>query len=676
MSVRRIPALDRNEGGAYHMELMGAMSASQTMQSGGRMASAGARSHPTPRFLLLAFAVFCPLLTSLALDESSAQGMTERSAANVPFSGISPGGVDMATGELILVMRPDLYLDGPLPLAYGRYYASLLASDRQAAGHLGPNWLGTYDWKLSVVGSNATLVTNRGAVIRFTQSPVGSWDLTGPTYANFKLNVLPAGTWRFTNPLDQRLYFFDGVTRLLNQIRDEHGNSLTVTNTGGLPTQVSDGLGRMLSFSYATGGLLTQVSDGTRTVLYSYTGGVLSQVTDARGHAWMYSVNPGPIQGLLTGVTEPLGNTPITHAYDPTGRVMSQMDAAGGTAMYSYGLPSGNAFIDPMGNPWTYQHDASGRLMTLTDPMGGPTSFTYDTLGRRSTAMRPMGDPTSFAYDPASGYPSTVTFADASSVSWAYSSHTVGGATFFDLATTTFPDLTTESYGRDASGNLTDLMDQAGNHWLWTYNTRGQILTWTNPASGVTTFTYDPQGRPATAQDNAGNTTSYGYDGMSRLIQVTWPNTTFRTFAYDALDGLTSLTDERGKLWSYAYDENERLITETNPLMGATGFTYDALDRVTQHVDPLVHARIYTYDPNGRVMTATDRSGRTTSYQYDALNRLTGVMDPAGGTDVFGYDSDSRLNSAQDPLGHSASFVHDLLDRVTHVTDPVGTGYD
>src|SRR5262245_53163278 len=218
MSVRRIPALDRNEGGAYHMELMGAMSASQTMQSGGRMASAGARSHPTPRFLLLAFAVFCPLLTSLALDESSAQGMTERSAANLPYSGISPGGVDMATGELILVMRPDLSLGGPFPVAYGRYYASLLASDGQASGHLGPNWLGTYDWKLAVVGSSATLVTNKGAVIRFMQNPTGSWALTSPTYAKFKLDVLPGGTWRFTNPLDRKLYFFDGVSWLLNQI--------------------------------------------------------------------------------------------------------------------------------------------------------------------------------------------------------------------------------------------------------------------------------------------------------------------------------------------------------------------------------------------------------------------------------------------------------------------------
>ena len=153
-------------------------------------------SAPSSKLFLLGVAILITATASLIAGPPGtalAQGITERSLANIPFSGISPGGVNMATGELILVMRPDLYLDGPFPLSFERYYASLLASDGLTSGHLGPNWLGTYDWTLSVVGSNALLVTNRGAAIRFTQSPVGSWDLTSPTYARFKLDQLPAG---------------------------------------------------------------------------------------------------------------------------------------------------------------------------------------------------------------------------------------------------------------------------------------------------------------------------------------------------------------------------------------------------------------------------------------------------------------------------------------------------
>src|SRR5262245_40033192 len=98
------------------MEPIAATSEPHPMQSGGCMASAGARSHRTLRILLLAFAVFGSLLLTQAASDSFAQGIPERSAANLPFSGISPGGVNMATGELILVMRPDLYLNGPIPV--------------------------------------------------------------------------------------------------------------------------------------------------------------------------------------------------------------------------------------------------------------------------------------------------------------------------------------------------------------------------------------------------------------------------------------------------------------------------------------------------------------------------------------------------------------------------------
>src|SRR5262245_53363113 len=98
-----------------------------------------------PVRLTLAFAASCLLAPLPPIGDASASPIT--SAANIPHAGVSPGGVNMATGELILVMRPDLVLEGPMPLTFGRYYASMLAREGLAAGHMGPNWLGTYDWQ-------------------------------------------------------------------------------------------------------------------------------------------------------------------------------------------------------------------------------------------------------------------------------------------------------------------------------------------------------------------------------------------------------------------------------------------------------------------------------------------------------------------------------------------------
>ncbi len=613
----------------------------------------------------------------LAFSAAPARATPVISAGNLPYSGISPGGVDMSSGELILVMRPDLVVDGPFPVVFRRYYASMLQREGFASSKLGPNWLHSYDWKLSVAGSNATLVTNRGEAIRFTSGP-GGWNLVSPTYAQFKLDQLPVGTWRVRNPIDRRIYFFDGVTWLLTQILDEKGNALNLTYTAasGQLLQVSDGLGRILTFTYeATTGLLSQVSDGTRAVHFNYTGGTLTSFIDAMGKPWIYSKDPGPISELITGVTEPLGNTPMTHSYDPLGRVATQMDALGHTAFYNYDTPTGNVYTDPQGNPWTYQHDPL-KLTSLKDPNGGSAFYTYDPLGRPDTYKRPMSDMTSFNYDPASGYMSAMHFPDGNSLFLDHGSHLVGGATIFDVTAAHYADGTNVTFGRDAQGNLQNYIDQAGFPWMGTYNSRGQILTWQNPGGGVTTFTYDTQGRPATVRDNAGNVAGYFYDPLSRLVQVNWPGGAHRQYIYDNRDAITQVQDENGNPWNYSYDDNGRLTASTDPLFHSTGLMYDPVDRISQVTDPLGHGTLFDYDLNGRLFHETDRSGRVTSYNYDALSRLQVISDPAGAPTSFGYDGDSRMIFQQDPLGHSSTFQYDFMDRLTKVIDPVSSEFD
>jgi YD repeat-containing protein len=623
-------------------------------------------------------ALLCALLIASVLTATPAAFATPTtSAANIPHSGISPGGVDMASGEIIVVCRPDLVLDGPMPIAFSRYYASMLTREGLASGRLGPNWLGTYDWRITVAGSTADVITNEGMDVQFVSSPVGGWNLVKPLDHAYALTG-SGPLVRFIDPVARMIYVFSGTPLVLSQILDEHGNALSLSYTGGALSQVSDGLGRALTFSYdAFSGQLSSITDGTRVVSFTYTGGLLTGSTDAAGHTWTYAYGqPGPIQGLLTGVTEPLGNTPLTQAFDALGRVVSQSDAAGGLATYAYDAPAGNVFTDPLGHTWTYQHDAQSRLLTLSDPGAGVWSRGYDASGRPTSLTRPLGDATSISYDPASGYPSTLQLADGSAIHWTYGSHAVGGGTLFDLATAQFPNLTTESYGRDPAGNLTNFTDRAGLHWLGTYNARGQVLTAGNPAGGSSALTYDPQGRLASASDPAGNQTTYAYDALGRLTQVAHPDTSSRSFAYDPLDELTGTTDERGKSHSFTYDANGRAASATDPLGHVTQYSYDALDRMTQLIDPLGQATTWTFDPAGRLASLSDRTHHITQFAHDAWGNPTGVTDPSAASWTRAYDADLREISEQDPLGHVVTMGHDVVDRVTHVVDPMGTGFD
>jgi YD repeat-containing protein len=398
------------------------------------------------------------------------------SAANIAHSAISPGGVDMSTGEIIVVCRPDLALDGPMPIVFGRYYASMLARQGLASGRMGPNWLGTYDWKLNVSGSTADVITNRGLDVKFQMPPAGGpWMLVSPLDQAYAL-TFTGGLYRFTDPAARRVYLFSGSPPMLMQISDEHGNSLTLGYAGTQLTQVSDGLGRMLTITYDPfAGMLSSITDGTRSVNYSYTGGTLTGFTDAAGHLWSYAyLSPALFPGLLTGAAEPAGNTPMQNSYDAQGRVVSQTDAAGGLAHYAWDAPAGNLFTDPFGRGWTYLHDAQSRLVSLTDPSSQVWSRAYDASGRLTSETRPLGDVTSFSYDASSNLLST-SFGDGSVFHWTYGSHSTGGGTFFDLASIQYPDLTSETFTRDAAGNPTLTIDRGGFHWQATYNTRGQV---------------------------------------------------------------------------------------------------------------------------------------------------------------------------------------------------------
>lgn len=600
------------------------------------------------------------------------------SAANIPNSAISPGGVNLATGELILVLRPDLKLGGPMPIAFDRYYASMLTREGLASARMGPNWLGTFDWKLTVSGTTADVITNRGKDVRFTRPQAGGpWSLASPLDQAYMLS-LTGGTYRFTDPTSRLIYSFTGSLLLLTQITDEHGNSLSLTYSAGRLMQVSDGMGRALSFAYDPfAGMLVSVGDGTRSVVYSYTGGTLTGFTDAAGQHWTYSyLTPAPFNGLLIGAGEPVGNTPLQNSYDALGRVLSQSDAAGGVANYGWDGPTGSLFIDPLGRTWTYLHDAQSRLISLTDPNSQPWSRGYDAVGRLAREMRPLGDVTSYSYDAASGYPARVGFADGTAMLWNYSSHGVGGSTFFDLSSIQYPDLSTETFTRDAAGNPTSTVDRGGFPWQATFNARGQVLTATNPSTGVTTFSYDAGGRLASAQDPAGNVTRYTYDALSRLIALAPDDTSSKSWAYDALDRVTSTVDGRGKVRSYGYDANGRLTSATDPLLETTHYSYDALDRPTQVNDPLGNTTSLTYDPQGQVASMTDGTTRAMSCSYNVWGDFAGLTDPAGASWTYAYDSNRRVTLAQDPLGHSSQYAYDAVDRLTHLTAPVGTGFD
>jgi RHS repeat-associated protein len=590
-----------------------------------------------------------------------------RSQKSYRSSGRDRDPVNTFTGELFKTFTPDLALGGPMPLAFSRYYASGLAAEG-ITGRLGDNWLHSFEWSMTSTASTAEITTNRGRTISF-EKPGADWVLTSVTDIPYQL-VESGADFKLGDPQKGQLYTFDSTGKLVT-IEDGSGNTHTLTYTGSDLATVSDGLGRTLTFTYSPGPHLSSVSDGTRSVGFNHTADDLTSTTDARGLTTTYAYATG---GLMTSMTRTEGNTPFSQTYDTDGRVATQTDAASNTHTFTYDTTTvlTTTMTNPDGDTRVHTHSSSGVLTDHQGEDGLSFPMSYDSDGRTSSVTDRLGDTTSYTYHPASGKIASVTDADATVRTFTYTPRTFGGVTFHDLTGVTYQDGTSESFVRDAAGNVTSRTDRAGEVSTFTYNGNGQVLTATNPVGGVTTNTYNPDGTLASRTDPSGNATTFACDGLRRLVTVTNPDTSTRTYTYDANDNVITTTDERGNPTTFTYDDNDNLETITDGLGNTTTLAYDGLDRLVSVTDPLTNTTTLTYDALGRIATATHASTNTTTFSYDARGRLTSVTDPATHAWPLTWDVESILASATDPLGHTTGFSSDQMGRITQATSPLG----
>ena len=583
--------------------------------------------------------------------------------------------VNLSSGELHdpVVLNPDLFLGGPLPLVFSRYYAAFLGAGG-FTGTLGDNWTHNFDVSLAVEGETATVSLFGGKTITFQRDGPG-WALSSTERLDHQLLDAEGGGFRFLDLSTTRIYSFDSAGRL-TRIEDRNGNALTVTQGTNSPDTVTDGLGRSLAFTY-TGGKLTRVEDQTgRGVEFGYTGDDLTSFTGANGATTTYAyTTQGDLSGLMTGPTLPDGSQLTAQTFDGDGRVATQADGEGNVTSFQYGQPpndEGTVVTDPLGRTSQYVHPGGENLSPATDTAGNSDASTYDQNNRIVSYTNRLGDQAFFAYHQPSGFPAGVT--DFSGATWTmeYQQQDQDGFRAYVPARLTFPDGATEQYEYDSRGNLTKFTDRAGEEWTFTYNERGQLLTLTNPLGGTGRYTPNADGSLAEAIDAGGVARNFSYDLLKRMSTIRNGDGSERGLEVDESDNIVWVTDELDRVVQIGYDDNNRIRTMTDPPGNARRFDYDGNSRLASFTDRAGDTRTVQYDPVGNVSEVRNGAGESVRFTYDGRNLLTSITDGLGTSVDYGYDAEQRLTSVTDALGKTGSLVHDAAGRVTGLTAPGG----
>jgi RHS repeat-associated protein len=249
--------------------------------------------------------------------------------------------------------------------------------------------------------------------------------------------------------------------------------------------------------------------------------------------------------------------------------------------------------------------------------------------------------------------------------------------------------------GDIATGFLvTELRDNIGRVVSYTYDTGNgvtaapRLISVTDPAGGVTQYTYDVNQRMLTLRDARGILyLTHTYDAAGRVATQTQADNTAYLFAYtlDANGKIiqTDVTDPRGFVERTTFDARGYPLSETRavgtPIAQTTTYQRDTTtSQVLSTTDALNRRTDYTHDATGNILTATRLAGTadavTTTFTYEpTFNQVASVTDPLNHATTFGYDTKGNLTTISNPLNQQTTLTYNLAGQPLTITTPAGT---
>lgn len=260
-------------------------------------------------------------------------------------------------------------------------------------------------------------------------------------------------------------------------------------------------------------------------------------------------------------------------------------------------------------------------------------------------------------------------------------------------------------YSYDLFGNLTNVVDNAGNTTTIKYDSLGRKVQMVDPNVGTWSYAYDNDGRITNQVDSRGDKLVFNYnDPVGRLVSKQIYNSSGQqvgmiSYSYDISDD-PNYTVYKGQLYKvtdlqgyekHGYDIRGRVLKNgrflnVNAVEYVTAATYDDDDRVKTLTYPGNSAVVqYSYGLGGNIAQVQSLSGTGpgeifyTATSYNALNQVNGYTNGNGVNTTFSYYPNStRLeNETTTFLGtnyQNLTYTYDTNSDVTSINDGVYSG--
>lgn len=401
---------------------------------------------------------------SFNITVTSGSGSMSGLAKNSPIAG--------AAAIVEMYVSTDLLADTTVP--HNKFVIALLANK----------------WLAEQLVDNIVTINSPSNAAQFIRMPNGTYENPHKVAGTLVKN----GDGTFTYKTSKQIAYNFSIDGKIATVVYPYGVTWTFSYTAGKLSSVSNGLGRVINFVY-TGSRLTSINDGTgRNVSFSVNGsGQLTSVTDPNSKNWTYAYDGS---SRLTQVFYPANPTQamFTNTYDSIGQVKERRDAYNNLTSYYY-AGYRTEIVDPAGKSAVLYLTSLGDVGRAVNQLGKQTLSEYDGRGRLTKQTMPEGNYTQYTYDAKDNLLTVTNVAKVgsglSNIVQSFTYH----PTFNKVATAVDGKGQTTTYTYDSvTGSLLTVQQPqvAGQTptTTFTYNTRGQVLTITDPTGIVSKVNY------------------------------------------------------------------------------------------------------------------------------------------------------------------------------------------
>jgi RHS repeat-associated protein len=488
---------------------------------------------------------------------------------------------------------------------------------------------------------------------------------------------------------------------------------------------VTDPRGHKTTYQYDHADRIKQITDaGWNTVIHTYDSAGRLQSTAGTAAAPRYYRYDDANRLLAIGEYVKWGDkeeaVETKFEYDALGRQTAVIDPTQVTIRTEYDERAQTVTTQQITATGSYRtieaYDAAGNRISVTDPRQNRTVYEYDQRNRLVLVQEPGLDPVTFRYnanstvekDPLGHF--TERLYDEQGRLTAVLEY--GKA---DPAAGAQPQQRTR-YTYDSKQNRWTVTNPLGHRWVYGYDPAGRLLDETDPLDRTTSYWYDPAGNREKQVDPSGTEVAYTYSELGKLVTLSAlakddPNRTVRvTWEYDTKGNPLWMQDSTGRT-EYVYDSYGRPTEALLPGGRLLSWAYDDAGRTTRLADGWQNGRElassryrYDYSDAGRLRALVDRSGQEILFGYDAAGNRSAISYPNGlqaemdyspgnrpervtwkngpdqtiGTVGYIYDRAGRLRQRHDN-GQTSTFTYDAFNRLKEESSPdrkVGYDYD